>query len=220
MWQRPALDSNTDTPWKLRVRPPPRGSNSLTVKGVAEDLPFPDATFTATLASLVVGFMTDPVRGVRAMARVTAPGGTVAACLWDLHRMPALGVLWAAAAALDPAGTGELRRTGAAGELAGVLRTAELQRVREHTLDARAAYADFEDWRSPSTLGVGPIGAYCRGLDAAECASSRAECHRLLGEPDGPFTLHARCWFAAGTIAGPIATHRPDQEALPPEPTG
>src|SRR5579875_1229514 len=37
----------------------------------AEQLPFPDASFDATLAQLVVHFMADPVQGLREMARVT-----------------------------------------------------------------------------------------------------------------------------------------------------
>src|SRR6185503_13524175 len=44
----------------------------------AEALPFADRAFDATLAQLVVHFMTDPVAGLREMARVTRGGGTVA----------------------------------------------------------------------------------------------------------------------------------------------
>ena len=51
--------------------------------GVAEHLPFDDGTFTATLAELVVHFMTDAAAGAREMVRVTRPGGVVAACVWD-----------------------------------------------------------------------------------------------------------------------------------------
>ncbi|MDH3464200.1 MAG: class I SAM-dependent methyltransferase, partial [Acidimicrobiia bacterium] len=50
---------------------------------VAEDLPFPDGRFDATLAQLVVHFMSDPERGIREMSRVTHTGGVVAACVWD-----------------------------------------------------------------------------------------------------------------------------------------
>jgi ubiquinone/menaquinone biosynthesis C-methylase UbiE len=41
----------------------------------AESLPYPDASFDAALAQLVVHFMADPVAGLREMARVTRPGG-------------------------------------------------------------------------------------------------------------------------------------------------
>src|SRR5947209_7396719 len=49
----------------------------------AEGLPYPDDEFDATLAQLVVHFMADPVAGLREMARVTRPGGIVAASVWD-----------------------------------------------------------------------------------------------------------------------------------------
>ena len=48
----------------------------------AEDLPYPDGTFDATFAQLVVHFMADPVAGLAEMARVTRPDGVVAACVW------------------------------------------------------------------------------------------------------------------------------------------
>ena len=49
----------------------------------AEALPFPGAVFDRTLAQLVVNFMRDPAAGVAEMRRVTRPGGTVAAAVWD-----------------------------------------------------------------------------------------------------------------------------------------
>ena len=168
-------------------------------QGVAEELPFPDAMFDATLASLVVGFMNDPIRGLREMARVTRPAGTVAVCFWDLDRMPALGIFWTAAARLDPEVTSELRRPGGApGELATLLRQAGLHDVHEGVLQAQADYADFDDWWNPNTLGVGPIGTYYNTRTPTERTAIRDECRRLLGSPAGRFTLHASCWFAAG----------------------
>ena len=53
------------------------------VQASAESLPFPDSGFDATLAQLVVHFMTDPLAGISEMARVTRAGGVVAACVWD-----------------------------------------------------------------------------------------------------------------------------------------
>ena len=49
----------------------------------AERLPFPDRSFDAALAQLVVHFMSDPVAGLAEMARVTRRDGVIAACVWD-----------------------------------------------------------------------------------------------------------------------------------------
>ena len=46
-------------------------------RAAAEDLPFAERAFDAALAQLVVHFMTDPVAGLREMARVTRDGGVV-----------------------------------------------------------------------------------------------------------------------------------------------
>ena len=51
--------------------------------GAAEVLPFPDDTFDAALAQLVVQFMSDPVAGLAEMKRVAGPGAVVAASVWD-----------------------------------------------------------------------------------------------------------------------------------------
>src|SRR3954452_8825660 len=52
--------------------------------GVAEQLPWDDDAFDAALSSLVIAFMNDASAGVGEMARVTRPGGVVAACMWDI----------------------------------------------------------------------------------------------------------------------------------------
>lgn len=169
-------------------------------QGVAEELPFGDGTFDAALASLVVGFMTDPVAGCREMARVTTGGGTVATAFWDTARMPAVRIFWTAAATVDPSAGGDLRRPGRGeGELAGYLRDAGLVDVRDGIIEASSEYADFDDWWSAWTLGVGPIGAYYRTLDDPARDATRAECLRLLGRPTGSFTLTAIAWFARAT---------------------
>src|ERR687888_42777 len=51
---------------------------------VAESLPWDDGTFDAAMCSLVVAWMSDADQGIGEMARVTKPGGTVAAAMWDI----------------------------------------------------------------------------------------------------------------------------------------
>jgi len=78
--------------------------------GTAEELPFEDSAFEAVLAQLVVQVLDDAPRGTREMRRVAAPGGNVAACVWDFRDgMPLLAAYWGAAESVDPEGA---RRAG------------------------------------------------------------------------------------------------------------
>jgi SAM-dependent methyltransferase len=165
--------------------------------GAAEQLPWPDSSFDVTLASLVVGFMTDPAAGVGEMARVTKPGGVVAACFWDRERMPVLGTFWRAAALVRSGPETDMRRFGTVdGDLASALRGAGLVEVTSGTISATADYVDFADWWDPFLLGVGPAGAYVDSLSPAERDAVRTHAYGLLGEPSGSFTLTGQAWYA------------------------
>ena len=169
--------------------------------GVAEQLPFDDGEFDATLACLVVGFMSDAHAGVVEMSRVTRPGGTVAACFWDVANMPAIQLFWRAAAQVDPTRSGEVARLGSReGDLAALFVHAGLRDVEETTLAARSTYRDFDDWWAPIAQGVGPAGAYYLSLDDAQRDAVRGACEHQVGHLDTPFALEARAWCARGTV--------------------
>ena len=166
--------------------------------GVAEHLPFPDDDFDAALAQLVVHFMSDPVAGLAEMARVTRPGGLVAACVWD-HAGGAspLALFWRAAHDVDPHARDESDLPGAReGHLVELFDAAGLQQIRSTRLTVTSRFATFAEWWEPFTLGVGPAGAYVSGLDDVRRDRLRARCARLL--PSGPFELSATAWCALG----------------------
>jgi ubiquinone/menaquinone biosynthesis C-methylase UbiE len=166
----------------------------------AEELPFDDGTFDAALAQLVVHFMADPVRGLAEMARVTAPGGVVAACVWDhLERSP-LGLFWASVREVDPGAEDESSLAGVRkGHLAELLRDAGVADVEESELWVERVHETFEDWWEPFTLGVGPAGSYLAAVDENRRAQVREACRRRFGV--GPATLRARAWAARGRAA-------------------
>lgn len=169
--------------------------------GVAEALPWPAAQFDATLSCLVFGFLRDPGRAVREMARVTRPGGAVAACMWDMATgsMTMLETFWTAARQVQPAVPGEAAMAGTAdGDIAHCLRHAGLQQVTSGTLTSEASYTGFDDFWQPFTLAVGPAGHYLSALPAGQQAAVRDACRSHL--PDGPFTLSARAWYACGLV--------------------
>jgi SAM-dependent methyltransferase len=164
----------------------------------AEDLPFEDGAFDASLAQLVVSFMRDPTAGLAEMGRVTRAGGVVAACVWDLAGGKApLSPFWRAAVELDPGVRDESGLPGAReGDLAALFEAASLDDVAADELWLHVEHARFEEWWDPFTLGVGPAGAYLAGLDAHAGAELRERCRLLLG--DGPVGLAMRAWAARG----------------------
>ena len=163
-------------------------------RSAAEQLPFPDGTFDAALAQLVVHFMTDPVQGLREMSRVTRPGGTVAACVWDhAGGHGPLTAFWTAVRELDPAADDESGLAGVReGHLAWLFAQAGLGQARATTLTVRVPYGRFEQWWEPFTLGVGPAGAYVASLTPDRRAALREQCRRQL--PAAPFEISATAW--------------------------
>lgn len=164
----------------------------------AEDLPHEDDAFDAGVAQLVVHFMTDPVRGIGQMRRVTRPGGVVAACVWDhAGELGPLGLFWRAARDLDPDATDESGLPGArVGHLAELFVAAGLRDVEASTMAADLAHASFEAWWDPFEHGVGPAGAYVATLVPARRVALREHCRELL--PEAPFVIPARAWAARG----------------------
>jgi SAM-dependent methyltransferase len=164
----------------------------------AEALDFPDGTFDATLAQLVVHFMTDPVGGLTEMKRVTRPGGVVAACVWDhADGGGPFGPFWDAARQLDHDVVDESDLPGVReGHLAELFGAASLQDVHETIVTATIEHASIEEWWEPFTLGVGPAGAFVARLDPDQQARLRELCRDLLPEP--PFVQTARAWAVCG----------------------
>jgi SAM-dependent methyltransferase len=166
----------------------------------AEAMPFDEGQFAASLAQLVVHFMSDPVAGIREMTRVTREGGVVAACVWDLAggRAP-LGPFWNAARQLDPDVDDESRLAGAReGHLAELFDAAGVREIADGAISVSIEHATFDEWWEPYTLGVGPAGTHVAHLDETQRAALRDRCRDLL--PDAPFTIEARAWAARGVV--------------------
>ena len=160
----------------------------------AEHLPFPDDSFDLALAQLVVHFMADPVAGISEMARVTRPGGLVAACVWDqAGGSGPLAAFWQAVRDIDAQARDESELAGAReGHLAELCEAARLTNIEPMSLTVTVRFATFDDWWEPFTLGVGPAGAYVAQLDETQRGALRSRCMRLLPPP--PFEIAASAW--------------------------
>lgn len=162
--------------------------------GSAEQVPFDDDAFDVVTAQLVLHFVADPPAAGRELARVTRPGGRIAACVWDFGRgMELLRAFWDAALSLDGSAPDEYRvlRFGREGEITDWLAAAGLSEVAETTLTVRSAYSGFDELWSGLLAGIGPAGGYCVSLPSDHREELRLALRERLGRPDGPFTLEA-----------------------------
>jgi SAM-dependent methyltransferase len=169
-------------------------------EGAAEDLPYADAAYDAALAHLVVHFMKDPAQGLSEMARVTRPGGTVAASVWDHPggRGP-LTPFWSAVADLDPGGVAEASAGAHEGELVRMLGDAGLTDVQGGELSVTVPMASFDEWWEPYLAPAGSVGDYLAARSEEQVRALRDRCHERLG--DGPFDVTAWTWVATGRVS-------------------
>jgi len=172
----------------------------------AQQLPFKDASFDRTLSLLILNFVPVPQKALTEMIRVTRPGGTVAAAVWDYGKgMEMLRVFWDEVVALHPPADGKDERhmpLSGAGELAALWR-AHMQNVSETALTIETRFSSFEDYWSPFLQQQGPAGAHVGTLSPEEREQLASKVRqRLLGDrADEPITLHARAWAVRGTVS-------------------
>jgi SAM-dependent methyltransferase len=169
-------------------------------RGAAESLPWPDDTFDAALAQLVLHFLDDPVAGLVEMGRVVRPGGTVAACSWNFSEMLLLRTFWESARSVVPAAPGETLEVASLEEFGELGRRAGLTDVDAAPLDVSSRYESFDELWGSFQLGVGPAGQFCASLDPETRDAVRDEYVRRIGEPPESFTLNAQAWALRGRV--------------------
>jgi len=171
-------------------------------------LPYPDASFDCALSLLVFPFIPKPIRAANEMRRVTHPGGTVGACVWDSGSggLEMAKIFWDEAVKLDDSVVSEIPERSLhcnrPGQLTQVWRAAGLEGVEEVALEIQTDFRDFDDYWVPYSSGVGPQGVYNDRLSTAlRQALRKALRKRLLGDgPDRPFSLRARALAVRGTV--------------------
>jgi SAM-dependent methyltransferase len=175
--------------------------------GDAQQLHFADGSFDRTLSMLILNFIPDPGKALQAMVRVTRPGGTVAAAVWDYGEgMEMLRVFWDEAVALNPDMDARDERhmpLSSAGELETLWRQQGLEEVATGPLTIETAFSSFDDYWLPFLERQGPAGAYVGTLQERAREQLRLRLRtRLLGDgPDRPIALRARAWAVRGTVA-------------------
>ncbi|WP_219825299.1 class I SAM-dependent methyltransferase [Nonomuraea typhae] len=169
--------------------------------GDAGALPYPGAWFDAVVSGLVLNFLPDPARAAAELARVAAPGGVVAAYVWDYaDGMAMLRHFWDAAATLDPAAAaldeGARFPLCRPEPLRALWAGAGLTGVRTEPIVVPMEFTGFDDFWTPFLGGQGPAPGYVASLPG----DHRAALRDLLRErlPASPFSLTARAWAVYG----------------------
>jgi SAM-dependent methyltransferase len=173
-------------------------------EGDGTALPFPDGDYDAAVSGLVLNFLARADLVVAEMVRVTRPGGTVAAYVWDYgegmqilrHFWDAAIALDAGAAALDEANRSATWRPAA---LRTLFRAAGLRDVVVSQVEVPAVFASFDEYWQPFLGGQGTVGSYAVSLsEPARRRLASALARRLPSGPDGTVPLTVRAWTVHG----------------------
>jgi hypothetical protein len=143
--------------------------------------------------ALVIFFVPDPAKAVAEMARVTAPGGSIAAYAWDMAgggfpiapihaELQAMGVEWPRPPQADASRLEEMQALWAGAGLVAI----ETRRI---TVTRR--FADFEEYWSIGCSGPS-VRAVMDGLAPDRAAELKARVRaRIPADADGGITASA-----------------------------
>jgi len=193
----------------LRLAREQLGERARLECAAADAMPFlPDAAVDITVSALMLNFAPDAGAALAEMARVTAPGGQVAAYVWDYAgRMDLIRLYWDAARELDP--QVQSQDTGARvaicnpDALAALFAGAGLRDVRTQGIEIAMPFHDFDAYWQPFLGGQGPAPAHAMSLAEPARAALRERLRsRLPTRPDGSIELRARAWAVAGVVRG------------------
>jgi SAM-dependent methyltransferase len=173
----------------------------------ATALPWPNGFCDVTVSGLVLNFVSDAGRMAKEMARVTQPGGRVAAYVWDYARgMQMMQHFWNAAVELNPddATLDEAKRFPLCQPepLEALFRGAGLTSISVRSIDIPTVFRDFDDYWLPFLGKQGPAPTYLASLDEKMRDRIRdALKTRLVVATDGSIAMTARAWAVQGTVA-------------------
>lgn len=175
-----------------RSRPGTPGVRYL--EGDAMALPQAHASVDVALMALVIFFVPDPARGVAEMARVTRPGGTLAAYAWDMHGggFPYDALTSELRAAGHPAAKPPSVDASKLGTLRSLWEDAGLTDVQTRQIAVERRFPSFETWWQAACLSESVRQALA-GIAPDELAALQARVRaRLPTAADGSVTPMAR----------------------------
>ncbi len=168
-------------------------------QGDALALPWDKASFDIVLMALVIFFVPEPRRGLSEMVRVTRPGGTVAAYVWDVSigGLPWVDI-WRAQERLGiPVIKPPSSDVSALDALAALWRAAELDQVEAQHITVERRFPDFDAYWRAWSLG-GPTRATVPPERMSELRD--AVRHELGIAEDAAFTVKATASAVKGRV--------------------
>jgi ubiquinone/menaquinone biosynthesis C-methylase UbiE len=166
--------------------------------GDATALPFANHSFDACVCGLGLNFIADPAKALHELRRVTRPGGTIGAYVWEYSGQARfLREFWDAAAAVDPQAVqfdqGRRFPICTPEGLRSAFVDAGLANVAVRSLDIVTHFKDFEDYWSPFLLGQGSGPTYLEQCDECIRVAIRDRLRATLPvNADGSIKLGAR----------------------------
>jgi SAM-dependent methyltransferase len=172
--------------------------------GTATALPFGDGSADVVVSGLVLNFVAAPVRALAEMVRVTRPGGTIGAYVWDYAgEMQLMRYFWDSAGTLDP--RARALDEGARFPLCrpeplwALFTGARLGAVEVRPVDVPTVFRDFDDYWTPFLGGQAPAPGYTMSLTEERRTALRDHIRaRLPVAADGSIPLIARAWAVRG----------------------
>jgi trans-aconitate methyltransferase len=172
--------------------------------GDATHLPWDAGSADVTVSGLVLNFVPDHAAVAREMVRVTKPGGSVAAYVWDYAGgMQMMRHFWDAAIAVSPndAKLDQAERFPLCQPepLQRLFEGAGLKSVTVRAIDIPTVFQNFDDYWQPFLGRTGSAPTYLASVDDETRERIRSLLKsRLVPGADGTIALTAKAWAVRG----------------------
>lgn len=172
--------------------------------GNALSLPVEDASVHFAVSGLVLNFISEPIKALTEMKRVTTRGGTVAVYVWDYSgKMELLNRFWDVAVTIDPAASALHQAIRFPNSTAEALRrqfvTTGFVDIESVPIEIETHFRDFDDYWKPFLGGQGAAPTYLMSLDEADRQILRDRLFKSLPiQDDGSIRMEARAWAVKG----------------------
>jgi SAM-dependent methyltransferase len=174
--------------------------------GDATALPWPSGAYDVTVSGLVLNFVSDAESMTREMARVTRPGGKVAAYVWDYAGgMQMMRHFWDVAMELKPDDStldeSERFPLCQPNPLEDLFCRAGLTSISVRPIDIATVFRDFDDYWLPFLGKQGAAPTYLASLNEEKRDRIRDVLNtRLVPDASGSIAMTARAWAVQGEV--------------------